>query len=197
MMMRSLFFPIVVATLYTAFLFSCAHKTQTTGSLDPNPQVDAQPSRLQNAQEAAAAQLSAAYVGTLDFVRGDVKLNEKDQKKIEALLQDANAKGGIKEIKVMAWADQSYPSMSTKKLSPLQLELAAQRARNIKNYISQNFSSLKVDTYNMAERPMAIEEFFKTSDSKVKNALEAAGVTARPEMVSASSSRSLVMIISK
>lgn len=182
---------IVVLSLFSTI--ACSHKSPY--SAGGSTQVDTQSDEYKQAQVDAAAQLNAAFVGTVEFDRGSGSLSPDDNQKLSQIIEEAKMKGSIDEVKVVAWADQYYPSADLKKLSAAQRDLADKRASNIKNYLQDNLSVDDVDTYNMAERPNYLEEILKTSDAKVKSALETAGVSANPEVVKSKTSQAMVMVI--
>ncbi len=56
------------------------------------------------------------------------------------------------------------------------MRLAKSRAEHLKDYVVKEFNVDFVETYNMAKRPNAIQEIFKTTTAKVKTTLEKGGV---------------------
>jgi len=94
-------------------------------------------------------------------------------------------------VKVLSWGDVAYPAKG-QKASDSEINVARKRNNSLESYIEARYSSLKVETHNMAERPTALQELLNSSDARVKSSLEQAGIAgagvARP-------SRAIVMVI--
>jgi hypothetical protein len=147
----------------------------------------------------AADKADASYVTEVQFNRGMASLNADAIDKINNLVSRARNTGEIDEIKVISWADQEYPSKNVKALPRVQRDLAAQRNAEIKNQIEGISTKIDVDTYNMAERPGALSELFKTQNAKLKHNLEIAGIptTASKVKMPSKASKAVVMVIMK
>lgn len=122
----------------------------------------------------AADRLGADQVKEVTFEKSATGLSEAQKVEIRAAISEASKKGKIDEVKVLAWSDKEYPTESGKP-SKSDINLAKDRLKDLKAFLKDELKVSDVDTYNMSERPNAIEKFFHTSDSKVKNAAEAEG----------------------
>jgi hypothetical protein len=146
--------------------------------------------------KAVAQQNEVSYVADVKFAKGSAVLDDTAKAELDRVIAGAAAAGKIDEIKVLSWADAEYPADVQKALPKAQRDLASRRNRAMNDYIKAKTSGVDIDTYNMAERPNSLEKLFNTSDARIKQSLERAGMpdtaTAR---VSANSSKSTVMLI--
>lgn len=122
----------------------------------------------------AADRLGADQVKEVTFEKNVTGLSEAQKAEIRAAVSEASQKGKIDEVKVLAWSDKEYPTESGKP-GKSDVNLAKDRLRDLKAFLKDELKVSDVDTYNMSERPNALEKFFHTSDSKVKSAVEAEG----------------------
>jgi hypothetical protein len=133
----------------------------------------------------AANAVNADYFANLDFKAGESTLTDTAKKNLDDLISRARGTGQkIDEVKVLAWSDSEFYGEKTK-LPKNEQALAKDRAATIRSYLKNNQSIDDVDTYNMAKPAGSLAQFFKTTDSKVKNELTNAHN---------SSSRALVMV---
>lgn len=142
----------------------------------------------------AASQLLSAYVSKVEFSPTSKDLSDAEKARIRETLVNAKAAGKIDDIKVAVWADHGYPSSRAKHLPKDQRVLAEERGDIIKKYIKDELKMGDVKIYNMAERPNSFQDFFNTSDSKVKNALERNGVTQGGILAKDSASKAVIMV---
>lgn len=145
----------------------------------------------------AGESLNAGYVGVVNFPKGSDALSSAETARLSQLVASAKAAGKIDEIRVVSWADLKYPDAVQKKLEGPQRNLAGGRGDHIKDFIEDKLAVSDVSVYNMAERPNAIEDFFNTSDARVKNALERAGLTANNLKNPNQESKALVLIFNE
>lgn len=124
----------------------------------------------------AAAEADANYYVNVEFKPGSDQLTERSRAAIGSLMDRARGQGELKEVKVLSWADEEYPSGSRKKLSDRQKKLAQNRNKNIEAHIDSLRFGVDVDTYSMAERPNVVSQWLSTSDARFKRSLEAAGL---------------------
>lgn len=148
--------------------------------------------------ETVATGLGAHKVTNVSFDKGTAALTDSEKGDLSSAISDARSKGKIQEIKVLAWADREYPQ-NGEKAAKQDVSLAENRADVIKNYLKKELDVSKVTVYNMAKRPNTIQELFKTSDDRVKQALEANGAiqTSGKTDGSSQASSALVMVISR
>lgn len=126
-------------------------------------------------REVARAE-DAAVVTEFKFQKGSARLDETAKQDLRRIINEAERKGELKELKVVTWADAEYPSASEKKLSKAQIDLVKKRNEAIKDFVKSYDRKIDVDSYSMAERPNKAEELFKTSDARIKKSLEEAGI---------------------
>jgi len=134
----------------------------------------------------------------VEFEQGSDQLTAVSKKRISRALAQAQTLGTVNQVKVLSWGDQEYPSAGKKKLSDSQKALAARRSEAVRKYMRtiNGDDRLDIYDYNMAKRPNPVSEFFKTSDARVKDSMEAAGVatTDHKREKSRRASSSLVII---
>jgi hypothetical protein len=128
--------------------------------------------------ESASKSLGAAMASEVSFDEGKASLNESAQNEIRGIINSAKEKGKIDELKVAVWADREYPVKDTK-VSKADIDLAKKRADSIKSFIKREMKVGVVHTYNMTERPNALQKFLKTPQEKVKTTMEASGAAPR------------------
>jgi hypothetical protein len=122
----------------------------------------------------AATKLGAKSVTEITFDSGSSSLSDGAKKDLEAMIKEGHKHGSIKQVKVLAWADQDYPPKGVN-VAPDQIELAEKRAEGVQAYLEEQFKVPGVSTVNMAERPNAVQNILKTPGAKAKNALENSG----------------------
>lgn len=180
-----------------AQLTACAHappaqqeEAKRAATQPPAPSIEA---------KQLAAEEQAPYVTEIKFAKGKRHLTTEDRKQLDKLVASAKIHGEVSDIKVVTWADEEYPSPSTKRLSDRQVKLAKRRNDDIKTYLQSLEHKANIDTYNMAERPGALSELFSTSNARIKKALEVSGIPNTDTSVKspAKASRSIVMVILK
>lgn len=121
----------------------------------------------------ATAEVGGSKYIMLSFDKGISRLSDSNQQSLASLVQAAREDNRkIDEVKVLAWADREYPNDKTK-ASQQEITLAENRAKAIQDYLKNNVEgSLDVENHNMAKRPNAMSELFKTEDFAVKTAFE-------------------------
>ncbi len=139
----------------------------------------------------------ASYVTEIKFPKDQISLNNAARDQIRKVVDQAAAKGSISEVKVITWADAEYPAIHTEKLSSEAVRMADQRNDQIKNFLKDR--KVKVEAYNMAERPGALAGLFGTENAQIKKSLETAGIPNTDTSVKApaKASKSIVMVILK
>ncbi|MGZ5279186.1 MAG: hypothetical protein ACXWC9_04545 [Pseudobdellovibrionaceae bacterium] len=146
-----------------------------------------------------AAEQEAPFVTEVTFKKGSSVLTPDAKQRLETLFKRVQSDQTVEEVKVITWADEEYPAASTKSLSKGQKEVAEDRNKELKRYLNNKNSDLKVSAYNMAERPSAFTNFLGTSDSRIKKSLESAGIptTEAKNKATAKASKAIVMLIMK
>jgi hypothetical protein len=133
----------------------------------------------------------------IEFQPGSDELTALSKRRISRALAQAETLGSVNEVKVLSWADKEYPSEKRGKLSDEQKSLATRRNQAVRKYIQIIAGGDRMDIYdyNMAKRPSPVAEFFNTSDARVKESMEEAGVatTAHKKAKSRRASTSLVI----
>ncbi len=113
-------------------------------------------------------------VAEVEFKAGTKNLAENEKQEVDRLIAGARAKGQIDQVKVLAWSDHEYPAKGAK-ATRQDKELADGRSQALKSYLKSRHGLTKIDLYNMAERPGALDELFSTSEAQVKAAAESGG----------------------
>lgn len=122
----------------------------------------------------AADRLGASQVKEISFDKNADKLSDTQKAEIRTAISEAAQKGKIDEVKIFAWSDKEYPTENNKQTKQ-EVGLAKNRIKHLKSFLKDELKVKDVDTYNMAERPNAVEKLFNTSDAKVKATAETTG----------------------
>jgi outer membrane protein OmpA-like peptidoglycan-associated protein len=133
-------------------------------------------------QEMAAQEAGSDYFATIEFNNGEASLTDSAKRNLNDLISKAKKDGRIDEVKVLAWSDSEFYGEKTK-LSQADQTLAKKRADAIEDYLKNNRSVDDVDTYNMAKPAGTLSQFFKTTESKLKNELASANNNASKALV--------------
>lgn len=132
-----------------------------------------------NTQE-AASRLGASDYKEITFDKNTTTLTPEQKAEIQNTINMASQKGKIDEVKILVWADKEYPSEKGK-LDKSDVRLAKERIKNLNNYLKKDLRISDVDTYNMTERPNALQKFFHTSEAQVKSTTESSGAAPTAE----------------
>lgn len=132
------------------------------------------------------------YKREISFKPGSFFVDVESMEAIAQLVNDAKIVGEIDDIKVITWADASYPGSDIKELSDDQKNLAKARSKEVKLILNSYDRNLDVDIYNMTERPGKVATFFRTEDAEFKKALEETLKNSTP-----TTGKALVMVILK
>lgn len=178
-------FRLITLSALSLFAIACSHSHKAdTAAVAPET-------------KALAKAEQASYVAEVKFDKGSAALSESTRNELDRVIASAAAAGKIEKIQVITWADGEYPADVQKALPKPQRDLAAKRNSALNDYIKKKTSGVNVDTFNMAERPNALENLFNTSDARIKRSLESAGIsnTATALRSSANASKSVVMLV--
>lgn len=168
---RLFFVLIVVVPFLMYFMSACSTGPETKAS-----ELPVQESKAGSMESKYVAnEMGAQEVAEIRFPAGSTELSQRDARKLKDAVHDARGAGEIEEVRIVAWADNEYPSTYTKRLPEEQQRLAEARAEQIRELLNLP-EGVDVKTYNMAQRPGAFERLLKTSDFRMKSALEKAGV---------------------
>lgn len=132
-----------------------------------------QANALNNSKD-AANRLGASGVQEISFGKDSANMTEAQKSEIRAAIAAAAKNGKIDEVKILAWSDKEYPSEKGQQMKSDEA-LAKRRLQGLESFVKKDLKISKVDTYNMTERPNALEKLFNTSDAKVKQTAEAGG----------------------
>jgi hypothetical protein len=149
-----------------------------------------------NSQD-AGNMLGATQVKEITFEKNKGILTDVQKIELRTAINEAAQIGKIAEVKILAWSDKEYPS-PTGKQSRDDVKLAQKRLKDIKSYL-KDLKVSEVGTYNMTERPNALQKLFHTSTEKVKKTAEMAGAAPTADQTGlfdnkAQASKSIVMI---
>lgn len=119
---------------------------------------------------------TSPHYTSLSFEKGETQLSKEDKVHLQDLAYKVRQSGReIDDIKIVTWADREY-GMGKGELEATNSDiiLARQRAESIKRYLEEDLMEDEdIDFYNMAQRPGPLSRFFKTDETKVKEAFEA------------------------
>lgn len=142
-----------------------------------------------------AAESEAAAVTELTFPKGAPKLTKDAKARLDKLIAQLQKRDDIKEVTVISWADQEFPSVNAGDLPKEQRDLAENRNKAIEQYLKRAGDKVTVTTHNMAERPGAFERWLSTSDARVKKSLEVSGIPNSDTSVKTPSKASKAMVL--
>lgn len=164
----------LILVFLSGFLIQCASRKEVPEVPDGAPAVA--PEASIEAKQLAAQNGSSSVV-EIAFPARSAKLSASSIVRIGKLFKEVRgkSKSDIESVKVIAWADEEYPSVHTKELSKEQRELAARRGEAVKKRL-EDLKISHVEVINMAERPSVWQDWFQTSDHRIKKALETAGI---------------------
>lgn len=181
-----------ILALLMAAACSTPHKTHQVTSDEEAFKASPSPVAITNS---AANAVGANYFAEVEFRPGSQHLSENSRSQINALFNRAAKDGKLKDVKVLSWADEPYPSESMKELPKNQRHIAEARNENIEKYV-KSIESVSVETYNMAEHPNVVASWFDTTDEKLKSSLVAAGLptTADDTRYASKTSHAVVLV---
>lgn len=124
----------------------------------------------------ASAKLGASTSSEITFEKGQSNLSEAAKQEIRNVVEKSKASGKkIDEVKAAVWSDREYPTQGQASNVPkADIDLAKKREKAIKDFIAKDLD-LDVETFNMSERPNALQKFMGTETADVKKTLEARG----------------------
>lgn len=175
-------------------IVSCATGPQRT-SEDKSKMAATEAAEGRVVTNTAAVEAKAHDFVEIEFRPGSAELTERDRASLASVVEQARRAGKIDEVIVLSWSDKEYPSNRISKLSKPEIALAEKRNKAVEEYI-KTVRDVKVDTYNMAERPNSISKWFNTTDNKLKNSFIAAGLptTADSPKSPSKASHSVVLV---
>jgi hypothetical protein len=175
-------------------IVSCATSPQRT-SEDKSKMAVTEAAEGRVVTNAAAVEAKAHDFVEIEFRPGSAELTDRAKASLASVVEQARRAGKIDEVIVLSWSDKEYPSNNLNKLSKPEIALAEKRNKVVEEYI-KTVRDVKVDTYNMAERPNSISKWFNTTDNKLKNSFIAAGLptTADSPKYPSKASHSVVLV---
>ncbi|MFM6927090.1 MAG: hypothetical protein ACKOX6_01425, partial [Bdellovibrio sp.] len=130
--------------------------------------------------EASSKALGAKMANEISFEEGKTSLTDTSKQEIRDFIKTARDQGKIGEVKVAVWADREYPSPDTK-ASDADVKLANERAKELKGFLKKELAVNDVNTYNMTQRPNALQKFIHTPTANMKNTMEKMGAAPTTE----------------
>lgn len=179
----------VMISVFLLSALGCTHKlVSTTQKSDISPN--------QTLANSIAEKNNANFFTDIEFSPSSALLSDRAVFSLNEIMRIAKNEGSINEIIVLSWSDEEYPSSHLKNLSKQQRKLADSRNLSIKQYI-ESFKGLNVDTYNMAERPTKLSQWFNTTDNKLKSSLLSAGLSTTADSYQFLTKASHAMVLMK
>lgn len=164
MLHKKVLFGTAALAATAAFAVGCA-------TTEPKEAKQEAPSKVSQ----AAAEVGATYYTVIDFPQGKNTVTDTEKQKLRQLAGVANARGDVKEIQVLAWADREYPAEG-QKVSSNDKKLADDRVAAVKDFFKKDLQSdADVDGHNMAKRPGLFAEMVNSQDNKTKSTFENIG----------------------
>lgn len=144
---------------------------------------------------AEEAQTQPQEIAEITFSKGKSKLGTKAKQKLQAVLDKVERKGTISKIKAITWGDLEYPSVFNSKDLDRDITLVVKRNYELGNYLQEIVRDINIETFNMAEREIAINKL--ATDENIKKSLETAGIpnTDTSVKVPGKASKSIVIFI--
>lgn len=164
-------------------------------STEPKVAKEETPSKVSQ----AVAEVGGTYYTVIDFPQGKNALNDIEKQKLRQLAGAANARGDVKEIQVLAWADREYPAEG-QKVGKNDKKLADDRLSAVKDFFKKDLQAkADVDLHNMAQRPGFFAETFNSQDNKTKTSFENIGaapndVGSRQALVGNKASKAVILV---
>lgn len=184
--------------LAALFLFSCSLKPipKDPPRKAPTPPVEAaQGPTIESKQ--IASQEESNLVTEITFPKEKSSLTKSARKELQRLNHEATAKGKIKEIKVITWADKEYPGKNTEKLSEQDQKLVKARNEELEKYLKDLGNDAKIEKISMAERPGEFDKIIQSDEAQVKKHVKESGVatTEHKGKLPGKASKSIVIYI--
>lgn len=134
-------------------------------------------------------------IAEITFGKGKTELGPRAKQKLQDVLEKVERKGTISKIKAITWGDLEYPSVYNSKDLDLDITLVIKRNFELGNYLQELVKDMKVETFNMAEREVAINKL--ATEENIKKSLETAGIpnTDTSVKVPGKASKSIVIFI--
>jgi hypothetical protein len=107
---------------------------------------------------------------TINFAEGGAAVSEGDRQDIEALRRNVGDQARSKRLIIAAWSDKAFPAEKDAELGKESVDLAANRAQEIRNLVTEGVNFNEVEVVNMAEPRGAFLGIFRTSSTRVKDA---------------------------
>lgn len=185
---------ITLGIISMLFSFGCSSAQRINEEGTPRKSA-AEEAESRSITQKAASEVQAHNFVEIEFKPGSADLTDNAKTSLNKLVQDSGKAGKIDEVMVLSWSDYEYPSKNIKKLPRAQIDLAQKRNRAVENYV-KSIQRVDVDAYNMAEQPNALSKWFNATDSRLKNALVAAGLptTADDPQYPSKASHSVVLV---
>lgn len=130
------------------------------------------PKEISITAKQVAAEQGSNFVSEFRFKRGETALTEDNRQKLKAVYDRAQRKGQIKEVQIVTWADQNFPTKRKEELASDQKKLVERRNASIEKYLSQLDTDLDVKKISMAERAGALARFTASDEAKIKEGLD-------------------------
>jgi hypothetical protein len=186
----------MLSSLAMTTFTGCSYGAQKVTDQDPPRFAISDDENARQVTNAAARELKAHSFVEIKFDPKSSRLNTAASNELETAVHQASQTGTLDEIMVLAWSDEDYPTNREGKLSNQQNKLAEMRYKAVKEYFSK-LKGVSVDTYNMAERPHTLSKWFRTKDTRVKNALVSAGLRMNGENLTYPSKASHAVVLFK
>ena len=122
----------------------------------------------------SAAQLGTTHVAELMFSKTASSLAASELKKLERTLSEAQKKEKIDHLTLVVWADSARPVDKQADLPKQEVQLAADRADELKGHLATLNPNWRVLVVNMAKHPGRIKRLLKTETARVQESLETA-----------------------
>lgn len=131
----------------------------------------ASPPETATSEEKLGAQRSL----TIEFVASSALLLDSEKEKLKDLIDEARTHQRVGKAYVAAWPDKEFPQ-NGQKLDGVDRELAAQRARVVRDFLRGQLGIPEVKTFNMSHPASWFARVLDTPEAKVKRILSPKGV---------------------
>lgn len=125
------------------------------------------PGRI-NVKSSIVSELEKIPSSTIKFEAGSRSLTESEKNSLRNLIKEAQTKGVIRQVTIVAWSDKMLPRTGNE-LSRRDRNLAKGRASAIENFLKSELALENVDTYNMAEPANWLARTLNSKDAELKS----------------------------
>lgn len=179
------------------FIVTCSSRPAKDQSPDSSVGSSADTRSVSSESQHLASRQETRFVTEVNFPKGKHFVREEAAQDLQRIYQTAHKSGRIDRVQLITWADEEYPGKKKVELSKEQTELVTDRNEALSKILRSQNSKLKVETYSMAQRPLAFKKILPTEENKIETSLESSGIPHSDDTMRApgKASKSIVIFI--